>query len=262
MTILDELAGHARERVEADKRTLSLKDIRRAAGECPAGGGDAFRGALSSEGLSVICEIKKASPSKGVIDPVFDYMSVASSYEAAGADALSCLTEPKWFMGSDEIFKSVRSMVSVPMLRKDFTVDEYQLYQARLLGADCVLLICSILDEGRLGEYLGICRSLGLAALTETHSREEIDMALRCGADIIGINNRDLKDFSVDLSTSEDLRGYVPKEVLCVAESGVTTPEDASRLRRAGADAVLVGEAMMRSSDRAGLIKSMKEASA
>lgn len=260
MSILDELAEHARERVDADKRKLSLADMKRAAAQCPPCGGGAFREALSKDCLSVICEIKKASPSKGVIDPVFDYRAVAVSYESAGADAVSCLTEPKWFLGSDGIFTDVRHSVSLPMLRKDFTVDEYQLYQARLLGADCVLLICSILDEGQLRDYLEICGELGLAALTETHSGEEIDMALRCGAGIVGINNRDLTDFSVDLKTSENLRSLIPEGVLCVAESGIATAEDARTLRRAGADAVLVGEAMMRSADREGFIKSMKEA--
>ena len=260
MTILEKLAEHAAFRVKQDKEKISAKEIRRLAMEGHGGSGERFLKALSGPGLSLICEVKKASPSKGIIDPEFDYLRIAAEYEAAGADAISCLTEPKWFLGSDEIFCRIRSNVHLPMLRKDFVVDAYQLYQARLMGADCVLLICALLDEGMIREYLGICDELSLAALVETHDEAEIASAVRAGAKIIGVNNRNLKDFTVDLDNAARMRDKIPGGILFVAESGVQTPEDAGRLRAAGADAVLVGEAMMRAADKAAFLKAMREA--
>ena len=260
MSILDQLAEHARARVAADEEILPLPELRERCLALGQGNGEAFSAALQRPGLSLICEVKKASPSKGIISESFPYLEIARSYEDAGADAISCLTEPKWFLGSDEIFRQIRAEVSVPMLRKDFTVSEYQIYQARLMGANAVLLICSILDEEALSGYLALCRSLGLAALTETHDAEEIRTALRCGAEIIGVNNRNLKDFSVDFGNAARLRDLVPAECLFVAESGVTGPEDAALIRKSGADAALVGEALMRAEDRAGLIAAMREA--
>jgi len=202
--------------------------------------------------------VKKASPSKGIIAEDFPYVRIAQEYENAGADAVSCLTEPKWFLGSDRIFREIRETVSLPMLRKDFTVSDYQIYQARVMGANAVLLICAILDEQTLKAYIALCGELGLAALTEAHDEAEIDMALRCGAEIIGVNNRNLKDFTVDLANAERLRAKIPEGCLFVAESGVTGPEDAERLRALGADAALVGEALMRSGDKKGLLAAMR----
>ena len=260
MTILDQLAGYAKERVLADKKNISLETIRQMAQAGPAACGEKFYEAVARPGMSFICEVKKASPSKGIIDPVFDYMSIARDYEASGADAVSCLTEPRWFLGSDEIFCEIRSKIRLPMLRKDFIVDEYQLYQSKLMGADCVLLICALLPEKTIRRYLDICAELGLAALVETHDEEEILKAVNAGARMIGVNNRNLKDFSVDLENASRLRKLIPEGRLYVAESGVRTPEDAARLKAAGANAILVGEAMMRAQDKAGFLKEMKEA--
>ena len=260
MNILDALAAHAAERVRLDKEHISLSEIRKLAAETGRGNGERFYEAIAKKEMSFICEVKKASPSKGVIDPVFDYLKTAESYEKAGADAVSCLTEPKWFLGSDDIFRQIRRTINLPMLRKDFTVDEYQLYQARLMGADCILLICSLLETDVLMHYLDICGELGLAALVETHDEEEIRTAVHAGARMIGVNNRNLKDFSVDLENSARLRDRIPADILYVAESGVRSPEDAGMLRRAGADAVLVGEAMMRAEDKKAFLDAMREA--
>ncbi len=261
MTILDQIAEEARRRVEADRAVLPDEILREQALACGTGNGPAFYSAVASSGLSLICEIKKASPSKGVIDPVFDYRRIAEDYEKGGADCISCLTEPHWFLGSDEIFRDVRSRISLPMLRKDFTVDSRQIYQSRIMGADCVLLICSLTDTETLARDLEICDGLGLAALVEAHDEGEIQSALSAGARMIGVNNRNLKDFSVDLENAVRLRDLIPPQCLYVSESGVRTAEDAWAMRKAGADAVLVGEALMREKDRAGLISLMKKAS-
>lgn len=259
MTILDKLAAHARERAAADAESLPLEALREQCAELGKGEGDAFVQALKKPGLSFICEVKKASPSKGIIAEDFPYTQIARDYEAAGADAISCLTEPKWFLGSDAIFMEIRQTVKTPMLRKDFTVSAYQIWQARAMGANAVLLICAILDEKTLSEYLELCETLGLAALTEAHDEAQIQTAVRCGAQIIGVNNRNLKDFSVDFSNAERLRALVPPQCLFVAESGVTGPADTDRLRRLGADAALIGEALMRSADKAAALAAMRK---
>ena len=189
-------------------------------------------------------------------------MRIAADYEEAGADAISCLTEPKWFLGSDEIFREIRAEVRTPMIRKDFTVDPYQIYQAAVMGADCVLLICALLDTETIIRYLGICEELGLAALVEAHDGEEIAKAVRAGALMIGVNNRNLKDFSVDLGNAQRLRELIPPHCLYVAECGVKTAADAAALRRAGADAVLVGEALMRAEDKGAFLGEMRRAAA
>lgn len=179
------------------------------------------------------------------------YLDIACDYEAAGADCISCLTEPKWFLGSDDIFREIRAAVSTPMLRKDFTVSDYQLYQSRLMGADCVLLICALLDTKTLAQYLAVCDELGLSALVETHDADEIRSAVAAGAKIIGVNNRNLKDFSVDFSNAARLRDRIPPEAVYVAESGVQSTQDVAALRSIGADAVLIGETLMRAPDKA-----------
>ncbi len=260
MTILDRIAAYAAERVKKDKERISPDEIRSRAMETEMAAGARFYDAVAGEGLRFICEVKKASPSKGMIDPVFDYTSIAAEYEEAGADALSCLTEPRWFMGSDAIFQEIRSAVKLPMLRKDFVVDEYQLYQAKLLGAECVLLICALLETEQVRNYLAVCDKLGLAALVEAHDEAEIHAAVNAGARMIGVNNRNLKDFSVDLDNACRLRDLIPADRLYVAESGLKTPEDAFRLKEAGADAVLVGEAMMRAEDRKAFLGALREA--
>ena len=260
MTILDQLAAHARERVAADKETISPEAMEELAAQGGPANGRAFVSALTRPGLSFICEVKRASPSKGLIAPDFPYLDIAREYEAAGADAVSCLTEPKWFLGSDDIFRDIRQAISLPMLRKDFTVDEYQLYQAKAMGANAVLLICAILDTATLAKYLEICDRLGLAALVETHDEGEIRAAVSAGARIIGVNNRNLKDFTVDFSNAARLRELIPPGVVYVAESGVTGPADAAALKALGADAVLMGEVLMRAKDKAVLLAAMREA--
>lgn len=249
MTILDQLADHARERVAAAKAALSLADLRRQAEALPKGG-FAFEKAIRKPGMSFICECKKASPSKGLIAPDFPYLEIAKAYEAAGADCVSVLTEPKWFLGSDGYLRDIAAAVSIPCLRKDFTVDEYMIWRAKLLGASAVLLICAILTPRQLGEYLDLCDDLGLAALVEAHDETEIRTALDAGARMVDVNNRNLKDFTVDTENSRRLRTLVPEGVLFVAESGVRDGADVRRLRDSGADAVLVGEALMRAPDR------------
>ncbi len=259
MDILKEISEHAKKRVEADREKMPQRQIEEMCKAMGRGSG-AFFESLKKDGLSFICEVKKASPSKGIISEEFDYMGIALEYEAAGADCISCLTEPKWFLGSDSIFESIRKKCRLPMLRKDFTVDEYQLYQARVMGADAVLLICSILSAKTLAKFLGICDDIGIDALVETHDENEIKTAVAAGAKIIGVNNRNLRDFSVDISNVERLREAVPAQCVFVAESGIRTAKDAKRIKRAGADAALIGEALMRSDDKAATLKIFKEA--
>lgn len=249
MTILDQLADHARQRTEQAKEKIPLDEIKRQARSLPKGT-FSFEKALKKPGISFICECKKASPSKGLIAPDFPYLQIAKEYEAAGADCISVLTEPKWFLGSDEYLKEITSAVSVPCLRKDFTVDQYMIYEAKLLGASAVLLICSILTEAQIRSYIGICDELGLSALVETHDEREVAMALNAGARIIGVNNRNLKDFSVDTDNSRRLRELIPTDVLFVSESGVKNAADVATLREIGADAVLIGETLMRAADK------------
>ena len=249
MNILDQLAAHAKERCEAAKEYISLEELKKLAAATKKGD-FAFERALRNPGISFICECKKASPSKGLIAPDFPYLKIAKEYEQAGADCISVLTEPKWFLGSDEYLREIAAEVKIPCLRKDFTVDEYMIYEAKLLGASAVLLIAAILSESQLKEYIGVCSELVLSALVETHNEAEVDDALCAGARIIGVNNRNLKDFSVDTENSKRLRKLIPREILFVAESGVQTAADVRSLRAIGADAVLVGEALMRAADK------------
>ncbi len=249
MTILDQLAGHARERTEQAKQKTPLSVLKEQAEALPKGA-FAFEQALKAPGISFICECKKASPSKGLIAPDFPYLSIAKEYQAAGADAISVLTEPKWFLGRDQYLREIASAVSIPCLRKDFTVDEYMIYEAKVLGASAVLLICSILTPAQLRDYQAVCDGLGLSALVEAHDEAEVRMALDAGARIIGVNNRNLKDFTVDTENSRRLRAMIPPSVLFVSESGVKTPADVENLRDVGADAVLIGETLMRAADK------------
>ena len=257
MTILDQLADYARTRVAASKSIRPLEQVKAEALALPKGD-FAFEKALRKEGVSFICECKKASPSKGLIAEDFPYLEIAKEYEAAGADCISVLTEPKWFLGSDEYLKKITSEVSIPCIRKDFTVDEYMIYEAKLLGASAVLLICSILSEEKVKEYIGICDKLGLSALVETHDEEEVAMAVRAGARIIGVNNRNLKDFTVDTGNSARLKSLVGDDVIFVSESGVKDGADVAKLKEVGVDAVLVGEALMRASDKKAKLKELR----
>jgi indole-3-glycerol phosphate synthase len=257
VTILDQLAAHARERVAAKRAEMDTAALRALALDLPRGD-FAFERALRDPGVSFICECKKASPSKGVIAEDFPYLQIARQYEAAGADAISVLTEPKWFLGRDNYLREIASAVSIPCLRKDFTVDEYMIYEAKVLGASAVLLICSILSEDQIRDYLAVSDALGLSALVEAHDEAEVEMALRAGARVIGVNNRNLKDFSVDPENSRRLRRLIPRDVLFVSESGVKSAEDVAAIRSMGADAVLVGEALMRAPDKKAMLAKLR----
>lgn len=257
--ILDEIAAKTKERIEAEKRRVSPADMKALAAEAKAkGNGRPFEAALAKPGISFICEVKKASPSKGIIAEQFDYVEIAKEYEAAGADAISVLTEPFYFKGSDDYLAKIRGEISIPLLRKDFTVDEYMIYQAKAIGADAVLLICAILSPGQLSEYRALAGELGLTALVEAHDEREVEMAVTAGAAVVGVNNRNLKDFTVDIGNSLRLRKLVPKNILFVSESGMKTREDIARLEEKGTDGVLIGESFMRSKDKAGHLKKLR----
>lgn len=257
-TILDTLADAARARVAENKKKKPMEVLKKEAKSLAADTGFPFEKALAAPGISVICEVKKASPSKGLIAADFPYLEIARQYERAGASAISVLTEPEYFLGSDGYLQEIAEDVSIPVLRKDFTVDEYQIYEAKLLGASAVLLICAILSEEELGQFLKIAHSLGLSALVEAHDEEEVARALRARARIIGVNNRNLKDFTVDVKNSVRLRALIPPEVLYVSESGIRGAEDVAVLYKNGTDAVLIGETLMRSSDKAAMLQELK----
>ena len=224
-TILDELADYARLRVEKAKAVRSAEEVKPLALAMPKGS-FAFEKALKKDNIAFICECKKASPSKGIIAEDFPYLEIARQYEAAGADCISVLTEPKWFLGSDAYLEQIAKTVNIPCIRKDFTVDEYMIYEAKLLGASAVLLICSILPEETIKKYIGICDTLGLSALVETHNEDEVRMAVRAGARVNGVNNRNLKDFSVDTENSRKLRSIIPDSAVFVSESGIQDADD------------------------------------
>lgn len=258
--ILDTIAEKTKERVAANKSALALTEMKAMALELPVHRTNIefpFEKLKEKDGISFICEAKKASPSKGVIAEHFPYVDIAKEYERAGADAMSVLTEPFFFQGADQYLAEIRKEVSIPLLRKDFTVDEYMIYEAKRLGADAILLICSILSDMQLQEYAGIARELGLSALVETHDEKEVEMALKANAKIIGVNNRNLKDFTVDIDNSVRLRKLVPAEIMFVSESGMKCRADIKRLEDNGTDAVLIGETFMRSNDKVGMLKEL-----
>lgn len=259
MNILNQLADHARERVAQARQTIPLGALMEQADALPSPD-FSFEKALRKDGLSFICECKRASPSKGLIAPDFPYLTIARDYEAAGADCISVLTEPKWFLGSDIYLQEIAEAVSIPCLRKDFVVDEYMIYQAKVLGAAAVLLICSILSLEQLKAFIGLCDRLGLSALVEAHDEAEVQKAITAGARILGVNNRNLKDFSVDTGNSRRLRALIPRDILFVSESGVRNAGDIVVLREMGADAVLIGEALMRAPDRKAALMQLRGA--
>ena len=249
MTILDELAAHAKERSESSQKLISYDEMKYMALSLPDGSFE-FENALSRKGMRFICECKKASPSKGIISEDYPFLKIANEYETAGADCISVLTEPKWFLGCRDHLRLIADDVSVPCLRKDFTVDDYMIYEAKLSGAKAVLLICSILSPEQIKEYIMVCDTLGISALVEAHNADEIKKALNAGARVIGVNNRNLKDFSVDTENSRRLRDLVPPDVVFVSESGVACAEDVKKLSDAGVDAVLIGETLMRAPNK------------
>lgn len=257
-TILDTISDYAKQRVIKDKEKVSEQKLISMCDSLDCTAENIFKMSLMKKDISFICEVKKASPSKGIIAENFDYIKIAQDYEKAGADCISCLTEPKWFMGSDKIFTDIRKSVSLPMLRKDFVVDKYQIYQAKTMGADAVLLICSVLGREKIEEYLSVCKSLGLVAVVEAHDETEISDAVLAGAEIIGVNNRNLKNFTVDISNSQKLRSLVPEDIIFIAESGIKTADDIKRLKENRVDAVLIGETLMRAENKKSMLDTLK----
>lgn len=295
--ILDEIAEKTKKRVAEQKKKVPLEEMKRRALDIVAretNNGSSpyskflFRDNLAADGISFICEVKKASPSKGLIAPDFPYVEIAKEYEAAGASAISVLTEPFYFQGSNQFLMDIKKEVNIPLLRKDFTVDEYMIYEAKVIGASAVLLICAILDDEQLASYLQLAHELGMSALVEAHDEEEVRRAIACGAGIIGVNNRDLRTFTVDIMNSVRLRKLIPdmvpakrsqmkesikgstkgpdpfvecsvhQKMVYVSESGIKTKEDIDRLKENGTDAVLIGETFMRSSDKKKLFAELR----
>jgi indole-3-glycerol phosphate synthase len=259
MNILHTIAAATKNRVEAKKASIPTELVREKALALGANTGFPFEKALAASGMSFICEVKKASPSVGVLEENFDYLRIAADYENAGASAISVLTEPDYFMGSSAYLKEISAAVRIPTLCKDFIVDPYQIYEARTLGAGAVLLICTLLGESTK-EYIALAHSLGLSALVEAHTAEEVELALASDARIIGVNNRDLQSFKVNLETSIGLRKLVPQDRLFVSESGIRTRQDIARLEEAGVDAVLIGETLMKATDKKAAITELKNA--
>ncbi|MFA9464913.1 MAG: indole-3-glycerol phosphate synthase TrpC [Velocimicrobium sp.] len=257
--ILDEIAQKTRERIANKKQRKPLDTIKQEAYSMLKKEVDfPFERALKGADIQFICEVKKASPSKGLIAESFPYVSIATAYEKAGAAAISVLTEPFYFLGDDQYLKEIKQAVNIPILRKDFTVDEYMIYEAKLLGADAILLICSILEEKELIHFIEIADALGLSALVEAHTKEEVEMAIRCNARIIGVNNRDLKTFQVDIQNSIRLRSFVPSDILFVSESGMKTANDIADLKKNHVNAVLIGETLMRSQNKKKMLENLK----
>lgn len=257
-TILDTIAEYAMVRVEEAKKVVPLEEMKKRALAMNCDTDFPFEEALGKDGISFICECKKASPSKGLIAEDFPYVEIAMAYEEAGASCISVLTEPKWFLGKNEYLKEITEAVSIPCIRKDFTVDEYMIYEAKTLGASAVLLICAITEKEKLREYLEICDTLGLSAIVEAHDAKELEDAVDVGARIIGVNNRNLKDFTVDLVNSNKLRELVPEGILFVAESGIKTREDVAALEKTNVDAVLIGETLMKAENKKAKLAELK----
>ena len=257
--ILEEIAARTRERIAKEKSCISVSELENRIQEVNKNAGKriTFLQALQKDGMSYICEVKKASPSKGLIAPDFPYLAIAKEYEQAGASAISCLTEPFYFQGADQYLREIAATVQIPVLRKDFTVDEYMIYQAKSLGASAVLLICAILDDGELRAYRQLAKELGLDALVEAHDEYEVDRVLNLGAEIVGVNNRDLRTFQVDMNNSICLRKMAPDNVVFVSESGIRTPEDIRLLYENKVDGVLIGETLMRSPDKKAALESL-----
>ena len=248
--ILDDIVATQKIRIEHEKKEKNIKVLKQEVLSLPLSEKFFFEETLKDKDFSFICEIKKASPSKGIIVEDFPYTNIAKEYEQAGATAISVLTEPNFFKGSDKFLKDVADIVNIPILRKDFIVDEYQIYQAKLIGADAILLICAILDEKILNKFLNIANNLKLSCLVETHNEYEIKMALNSEAKIIGINNRDLKTFRVDIKTSLELQKFIPKNKILISESGIKTVQDIKILKENGFNGALIGESIMLSKNK------------
>jgi len=257
--ILDKIVEKTKIRVDALKLQRSYQSVKQAAqGSLSGSHPFSFENALKKDEIAFICEVKKASPSKGVISEHFPYLEIAGEYEKAGASAISVLTEPYFFLGSDSFLTEIKQETSIPILRKDFTIDSYQIYEAKAMGADAILLICSILDTSAISEYMKIADQLGLSCLVEAHDEKEVYSALEAGARVIGVNNRNLKTFEVDINTSLQLRRLVPEDRIFVSESGIKTSEHIAVLRKNGTNAVLIGETLMRSGNITQELKSLR----
>ncbi len=256
--MLDEIVEKTKERLIESKKNKSLDEIKEVVQKLEITDDFPFKKALSEDGISIIAEVKRASPSKGLIAEDFDYLTIAKEYEEAGASAISVLTEPYFFKGSNDYLKEISQCVSIPILRKDFVIDEYMIWEAKALGASAVLLIVSILSIVELKKFLDLAHDLGLSAIVETHDGDEIRTALNVGAEIIGVNNRDLTDFTVNIENSISLRRCVSGDVVFISESGIKTPEDVRRLKENDVDAVLIGETLMKSEDKKSMISELK----
>ena len=258
IVMLDEIVEKTKERLAKAKENKSLEELKEEVKQLEITNNFPFKKALSGDEISIIAEVKRASPSKGLIAEDFDYVAIAKDYEQAGASAISVLTEPYFFKGANDYLKEIGENVSIPILRKDFVIDEYMIWEAKLLGASCVLLIVSILSIVELKKFLDLAHDLGMSAIVETHDGDEIRTAMNVGAEIIGVNNRNLKDFTVDIENSISLRRCVSGDVIFISESGIKTPEDVRKLKENDVDAVLIGETLMKSDDKKAMISELK----
>ena len=258
IVMLDEIVEKTKLRIDEEKKIKSLDDLKAEVLSKEIEMDFPFKKALSEPDISIIAEVKRASPSKGLIAEDFNHVKIAKEYEEAGASAISVLTEPYFFLGSDDYLSDIAQNVSIPILRKDFVVDEYMIWQAKALGASAILLIVSILDTVQLKKYLDLAHDLGLSAIVETHDASEISTAMIVGAEIIGVNNRNLNDFTVDIENSINLRRCVSGDVVFISESGIKTKEDVTRLKENNVDAVLIGETLMKSDDKKSMISELK----
>lgn len=258
MNILEKIVDTVKERVDEYKREKDLTSVRNNAEKYEIKNPYAFYNALNKDNMAFICEVKKASPSKGIIAEDFDYINIASDYESAGADAVSCLTEPYFFKGNDKYIKEIKEHIKIPVLRKDFIINEYMIYQSVILEADALLLIAAILDEHQLKDYVSLTKSLNISSLVEVHDEYELEKALKAECDIIGVNNRDLKTFNVDINNSIRIAKLIPENVIYVSESGIKTYDDIKRLKENNVDAVLIGETLMREKDKSKALKTLR----
>ena len=262
MNILDKICETTKERIEKEKQKISLVEVRKNAESIKNLEKEKYfdfeKAIGKKEKINFICEIKKASPSKGIIAENFDYIEIAKDYQKAGADAISCLTEPHYFLGSDEYLKAVKETVNIPVLRKDFIIDEYMIYKSKNIKADAILLIATVLDKYKLKDYFDIANDLGLSSLFEIYNEEELEKVLNLNPRIIGVNNRDLKTFEVDINNSVRLRKLIPNNIIFVSESGIKCREDIKTLEENKTSAVLIGESLMTKKDKEKEIKKLR----
>ena len=260
ISMLDKIVAKTEERLIEAKSNKSLDQLKEEVSKLDIKEDFPFKKALKDPEIAIIAEVKRSSPSKGLIAEDFDYIEIAKEYERAGASAISVLTEPYFFKGSNDFLHEISENVRIPLLRKDFTIDEYMIYEAKSLGASAILLIVSILDDVQLKRYLDLAHDLGLSAIVETHDANEIRTAIDAGSEIIGVNNRNLADFTVDINNSINLRRLVNEDILFISESGIKTVEDVRKLKENNVDAVLIGETLMRSDDKKSMILELKNA--